>query len=120
MVYNYTELNADKLEYIPIADLEEIPNGERVFVDIDEYSIVVFNIAGKFFAIADICSHDDGPVGDGELESEFEISCPRHGGRFDIRTGVATALPAIIDIPAYPVRVKDGQVEVGVPIDSID
>jgi len=120
MVYNYAVLNSDKLEFIPVAGLEEIPNGKRLFVDIDEYGIVVFNIAGKFFAIADICSHDDGPVGDGELESEYEISCPRHGGRFDIRTGKATSLPAIIDIPAYPVRVKNGQVEVGIPIDSTE
>jgi 3-phenylpropionate/trans-cinnamate dioxygenase ferredoxin subunit len=120
MVYNYAELNSENLEYVPVADQEEIPNGHRAFFDIDEYSIVIFNIAGKLFAIADICSHDDGPVGDGELESEFEISCPRHGGRFDIRTGKATNLPAIIDIPAYPVRVKDGQVEVGIPLESAD
>ena len=58
------------------------PNGERLFVEIDEFELVVFNIAGKFFAIADVCSHDNGPVGDGEFESEFEISCPRHGARF--------------------------------------
>jgi 3-phenylpropionate/trans-cinnamate dioxygenase ferredoxin subunit len=120
MVYNYSTLNSDKLEFIPIADIEEIPNGQRVFVDIDEFSIVVFNIAGNFFAIADICSHDDGPVGDGELESEFEISCPRHGGRFDIRTGQAISLPAIVDIPAYPVRIKDGRIEVGVPTNPKD
>jgi 3-phenylpropionate/trans-cinnamate dioxygenase ferredoxin subunit len=120
MVYNYTELNSDKLEYVPVADQEEIPNGERLFVDIDEYSIVVFNVAGKLFAIADICSHDDGPLGDGELESEFEIRCPRHGGRFDLRTGEATTLPAIIDIPAYPVRIKDGQIEVGIPVGPKD
>jgi 3-phenylpropionate/trans-cinnamate dioxygenase ferredoxin subunit len=120
MVYNYAELNSEKLEYIPVAETDEIPNGERIFVDIDEHSIVIFHIAGKFFAIADICSHDDGPVGDGELESEYEISCPRHGGRFDIRTGKATNLPAIIDIPAYPLQVKDGQVEVGIPLESKD
>ena len=119
MVYNYTELNSDRLEYVPVAALDDIPTGKRVFVDIDEHSIVVFNIAGKFFAIADICSHDDGPLGDGELESEYEISCPRHGGRFDIRTGGATTLPAVIDIPAYPVRVNHGQIEVGIPIEPL-
>jgi len=118
MVYNYMELDSDKLEFVQVADLEDLPNGERIFVGIDEYSIVIFNIAGKLFAIGDVCSHDDGPVGDGELESEFEISCPRHGARFDIRTGEAKTLPAIIDIPAYPVKVVGGRVEVGIPVES--
>jgi len=118
MVYNYVELNSEKLDYVQVAAFEEVPNGERIFVDIDEHSIVIFNVAGKLFAIADVCSHDDGPVGDGELESDFEINCPRHGARFDIRTGEAKTLPAIIDIPAYPVRVVSGQIEVGIPVES--
>ena len=117
MSVNYTEFGAEKLEYVVIANWDDLPNGERLFVEIDEYNIVVFNIAGKLFAIADICSHDDGPVGDGEFESEFEIACPRHGAHFDVRTGEAVSLPAVIDIPAFPVRVVDGNVEVGIPIE---
>ena len=54
-------------------------------------------------------------MGHGELEGN-EIICPRHGARFDVRSGKVTALPAVIDIPAYPVRVVDGQIEVGVPV----
>jgi len=114
---NYRELSSEKLEYVTIASEDEIHNGERLFVEIDEYEIVVFNIAGKLFAIADVCSHDDGPVGDGEFETEYEIACPRHGAKFDVRTGEAVSLPAIIDIPAFPVRVVDGNVEVGIPVD---
>ena len=98
------------------ANVDDIPNGERLFVEIDEYEIVVFNIAGKLFAIADVCSHDDGPVGDGDFETEFEIACPRHGAHFDVRTGEAVTLPAIIDIPAFPVRVLNREVEVGIPL----
>jgi 3-phenylpropionate/trans-cinnamate dioxygenase ferredoxin subunit len=113
---NYSELEAEKLEFVAIGELDEIPTGERIFVDIDEHNIVVFNIAGKLFAIADLCSHDNGPLGDGELESDQEVVCPRHGARFDVRSGKALTLPATIDIPAYPVRVVDGQVEVGIPI----
>lgn len=118
MSVNYTKFDREKLEYITVADVDEIPNGERIFLDIDDHSLVVFNIAGKFFAIADVCSHDDGLLGDGELASEFEIACPRHGARFDIRSGEVKSLPASLDIPAYPVRVNKGQIEVGVPIDS--
>lgn len=114
---NYKELDSEKLEYVAIASEDDIQNGERLFVDIDEYEIVVFNIAGKLFAIADVCSHDDGPVGDGEFETEYEIACPRHGAKFDVRTGEAVSLPAIIDIPAFPVRVVDGNIEVGIPVD---
>ncbi len=116
MTVNYTELEADKLEFVQVAEENELPNGERLFVEIDEFEIVVFNIAGKFFAIADVCSHDNGPVGDGEFESEFEIACPRHGARFDVRNGKAITYPAVVDIPAFPVRVVDGNIEVGIPI----
>ena len=116
MTVNYTEFDAERLEYVVVANEADIPNGERLFVEIDEFQIVVFNIAGKFFAIADVCSHDDGPVGDGEFESEYEIACPRHGARFDVRTGEAVTLPAIIDIPAFPVRLVSGEVEIGIPL----
>jgi len=85
-------------------------------VDIDGLQIVVFNVAGSYYAIGDVCSHDNGPLGDGELDG-LEVICPRHGARFDIRTGEVRSLPAIVDIPAYPVRVVDGQLEVGVPLE---
>lgn len=117
MSLNYAEIDADKIEYVPVAEERELPNGERIFVEIDDHDIVVFNIAGKLFAIGDVCSHDDGPLGDGEFETDFEIACPRHGARFDVRDGKVKSLPAIVDIPAYPVRVVDGQIEVGIPQD---
>lgn len=117
MVLNYNEYDTDAMEYVVIGDQSDLPNGERLFVEIDEHQIVVFNIAGKLYAIADLCSHDNGPLGDGELETEFEVACPRHGARFDIRNGYAMTLPAIEDIPAYPVRVTDGKIEVGIPLE---
>jgi 3-phenylpropionate/trans-cinnamate dioxygenase ferredoxin subunit len=114
MTFTYTQLGPKEVDFVPVAAEDEVPNGERIFVEVDEYNIVVFNIAGEFFAIGDVCSHDDGPVGEGDLE-DHEIICPRHGARFDVRTGKVLSLPAVIDIPAYPVRVVDGQIEVGVP-----
>ena len=103
------------IEYVPVVNKNGLLDGERIFVDIDDMAIVVFNIAGTYFAIGDVCSHDDGPLGEGQTE-DFEVICPRHGARFDIRTGKANTLPAIIDIPAYPVRVMGDQIEIGVPI----
>lgn len=114
-MFNYSEISEESLEFIVIADVSEVLEGEPIIVDIDGESIALFQVAGEFFAIADVCSHDDGPVAEGEIEGH-EIICPRHGAHFDVRTGKALTLPAVVDIPAYPVRVEDGEVLVGVPI----
>ena len=112
-MFNYTQ-QTENIEYVEIAPASELPNGDRLFVEIEGKQIVIFNIAGQFFSIADVCSHDDGPVGDGDLEG-YEITCPRHGASFDVRTGKVLSLPAIVDIPAYPTRLMDGQIEIGLP-----
>lgn len=111
---NYREIQPDSLEFYQIGALSDLPSGEQLYVDIGELELVIFNVAGEIFAIGDVCSHDDGPLGEGEIEG-YEVICPRHGARFDIRSGEATELPAVVDIPAYPVRITDGQIEVGVP-----
>ncbi len=113
-MYNYKQVDVAKCQFYDISGVEELPNGERLFLEIGEMPIVVFNIAGGYYAIADVCSHDDGPVGDGELDG-YEIKCPRHGARFDVRTGEVLSLPAVVDIPAYPVRVTGDRIEIGVP-----
>jgi 3-phenylpropionate/trans-cinnamate dioxygenase ferredoxin component len=114
---NYKTLDPENCEFVSVAALEEITDGERLFVEIDGLPIVLFKIAGQLFAIADVCSHDDGPVGDGDLDG-YEITCPRHGASFDVRTGKVISLPAIVDIPAYPTRVVDGEIEIGLPLKS--
>lgn len=113
-MFNYTKVDDSKIEYLDIAPTTELPSGERLFIEVEGKSLVVFNIADQYFAIGDICSHDDGPVGDGDIEG-LNIVCPRHGGEFDIRTGQAVQMPAVVDIPAYPVRVVDGMIQVGIP-----
>jgi len=113
-MYNYKTLDLSQLEFIPVATVDELGNGERILFDIGGESIALFNIAGEYFAIADLCSHDDGPVAEGDLR-DHEIECPRHGARFDVRTGEALSLPAVIDIPAYPVRVDGNEILVGLP-----
>lgn len=115
-MYNYTKIHPDLCEFIEVATQEEVPPGERLFVEIDAIPIVIFNIAGQLFAIGDVCSHDDGPLGEGTLDG-YEISCPRHGAEFDVKTGKALSLPAVVDIPAYPVRVVNGKIEIGLPIE---
>ena len=114
MTFDYTKTDESEIEFVDIAPASELPNGERLFVEIEGEPIVIFNIAEQLFAIGDVCSHDDGPVGDGDLEG-FNIVCPRHGAEFDVKTGEAVGMPAVVDIPAYPVQVRDGTIYLGMP-----
>lgn len=115
MAFNYNKLDPEACEFVAVAESAEIGEGERLNLEIDDLALVIFRIGGKLFAIGDVCSHDDGPLGEGELE-EYEVVCPRHGARFDVRDGAVKMLPAVIDIPAYPVRELNGEIEVGLPL----
>ena len=110
----YDVVDPATADFVAVASTDEIPSGGRKLLEVDGRAIAVFNIAGTYYCIADVCSHDDGPVAEGELD-DTEIECPRHGARFDVRTGKVLSFPAIVDIPAYPVRVEDGSVLVGLP-----
>lgn len=110
----YYKVDPATADYVAVATVAELPNGARKLLEVDGLSIAVFNIGGSYYCIADVCSHDDGPVAEGEL-SGYEIECPRHGAHFDVRTGQVLSFPAIVDIPAYPVRVEGGDVLVGLP-----
>ena len=116
-MFNYTTLDEAKINFVEIAPASELPSGERLFLEIEDKAIVIFNIADQLFAIGDICTHDDGPLGDGDLE-DFNIVCPRHGAEFDVKTGKAVQLPAAVDIPAYPVQVRDGMIYLGMLKDN--
>lgn len=98
-------------EFVTIGPAEEIQPGERVVVRVGRVWVAIFNVDGTFYAIQDVCTHDDGPLAEGELFG-CEIECPRHGARFDIRDGRVTAPPAFIPVPVYDVRVQDGQLQV--------
>jgi len=98
-------------KYFKIAKAVDLPNGERLFFELDGKPIVLFSLNGEYLAIEDVCTHDQGPVGEGELDGE-QIICPRHGARFDIRTGKVLSFPAVTDLKVYKVRVKDEYIEV--------
>lgn len=101
-------------EFVKVARVNDIPPGTRSWFEFEEETIVLFNVNGKFYAIADLCTHDDGPLEDGELD-EYEVTCPRHGARFDIRSGAALCLPAIKPVPTYEVKVEGEDIYVESP-----
>lgn len=102
--------------FVKVASLDDIPPGERLWYDFEEETVVIFNVAGQIYCIADRCTHDDGPLEDGELDGH-EVECPRHGARFDIRTGAALCLPATTPVPTFSVRVEDGDIYIESPDD---
>jgi 3-phenylpropionate/trans-cinnamate dioxygenase ferredoxin subunit len=98
-------------EYVAVARIDEVKPGERIVVDVKEHYVVLFNVDGQYYAVEDLCTHDDGPLGEGELSGTI-IECPRHGAQFDITTGKAVRMPAIAPIPRYDVRLEDGQIQI--------
>lgn len=103
-------------EFVKVARTSDVPPGSRIWVEFEEETVVLFNVNGAFYAIADLCTHDNGPLEDGELE-EYEVTCPRHGARFDIRTGAALCLPATKPVPTYQVRIDGDDIFVESPDD---
>jgi 3-phenylpropionate/trans-cinnamate dioxygenase ferredoxin subunit len=101
-------------EFVKVCDVDDIPEGERRWFEFEEETLVIFNVAGKFYAIADVCTHDGGPLEDGDLEG-YEVECPRHGARFDVRSGDAVRFPAVSPVPCYRTRVEDGELFVEDP-----
>jgi 3-phenylpropionate/trans-cinnamate dioxygenase ferredoxin subunit len=100
---------------LDVCPVEELAPGEMKIVNAGPLSIGVYNLDGEYFAIEDRCSHDDGPLCEGEFDLETGVVvCPRHGANFDIRTGDALTLPAFLPVSVYPVRVVDGVVRVEV------
>lgn len=100
------------IEYLAIGPSSDLEEGDRLKMQVDGYPYLVFRVDGKLYAISGICSHEEEPLDDGELDG-YEIICPRHGARFDLRNGDATALPAVIGIRTISVRERDGQIEIG-------
>jgi 3-phenylpropionate/trans-cinnamate dioxygenase ferredoxin component len=100
---------------LDVCPVDELPPGEVKIVHAGEISVGVYNVDGEYYAIEDRCSHDDGPLAEGDWEPEEYVAvCPRHGSRFDIRTGRPLTLPAYLPVETFPVRVEDGVVKVEV------
>lgn len=97
-------------DFVKVATVAEIPVNGSKLVEIEDVRIAVFNLDGTFYAIEDVCTHDGGPLVEGEIVNGCQVQCPRHGARFDIRTGEAVSFPAFAPTTAYEVRIENGDV----------
>lgn len=103
-------------EFVKVAALDEIPVGGSKLVEIEDIRVALFNLDGEIYAIEDVCTHDGGPLVEGAIVNGCEVMCPRHGARFDIRTGAALSFPAFEATPSYAVRVEGNEVWIESPI----
>jgi 3-phenylpropionate/trans-cinnamate dioxygenase ferredoxin subunit len=95
------------------ATVGDVLPGQVKVVEVGEKEIALCNVGGEFFAVANLCTHDDGPLGQGQV-MDHQVECPRHGARFDVRSGQVKALPAVRPIPTYEVKVEGDDVFVDV------
>ena len=94
-----------EIEALP---LDELPDGSMRLVPANGHTVGLYHCGGQLHAIEDRCTHDDGPLCEGEFDCVARVAvCPRHGARFDIETGRALTLPAYIPVETFPVRVRD-------------
>lgn len=97
--------------YVNVAKVGEIAVGAVKIVHLDDVPVAIFRLDDGYYAMRDVCTHDGGPVAEGELDGG-EIECPRHGARFDVRTGRALCLPAVTPVPTFAVRVQGDDIQV--------
>lgn len=90
--------------FIKVAKTSDLAAGEKMLVEYEDEDVGLFNLDGEFYAISDVCTHDDGPLVEGTLAGEY-ITCPRHGARFNIKTGKQT-MPAFSPVPLYRVKIE--------------
>jgi 3-phenylpropionate/trans-cinnamate dioxygenase ferredoxin subunit len=103
-------------DFIQVAKVGDIPAGTSKLIEIEDVRIALFNLDGEFYAIEDVCTHDGGPLVEGTIVNGHQVQCPRHGARFDIRTGAALSMPAFEPTPSYEVRVEGDEIWVESPL----
>jgi 3-phenylpropionate/trans-cinnamate dioxygenase ferredoxin component len=96
-------------EFEEIATVDELPPGGRKSVIIDEVPALLLRVGETFYAIEDVCTHDGQPLTNGPLVG-CEITCPRHGARFDVRTGKALCMPATEPVQTFEIEIRGNRV----------
>ncbi|MBX6772594.1 MAG: non-heme iron oxygenase ferredoxin subunit [Chloroflexi bacterium] len=97
--------------WVRVARTDEVPAGEGRYFEVEGEPIAVFHVDGQYYAISDICTHEEASLAEGDLDGEI-VECALHGARFNVRTGAVVAPPAVVPVRTYPVRIIDGQIEI--------
>ncbi len=92
-----------------VAAENDVPRGKVRVIEVDGRAVALCNVDGAVYAIDDVCTHDGGPLDQGELDGD-QIECPRHGARFDVKTGKALTLPAVRGVHHYATEIRDGDI----------
>ncbi len=96
-------------DFIHVAKVSDLSDPGKALIEVEDRLVALFKVGGQFFAIDDVCTHDGGPLAEGTLENHA-IACPRHGAKFDIRTGQALTMPATQPTAAHEVKVVGSDV----------
>jgi metal-sulfur cluster biosynthetic enzyme/nitrite reductase/ring-hydroxylating ferredoxin subunit len=91
--------------FIPVAKTTDLPDPGQTLLEVEDRIVVLFRVGNEYFCIDDVCTHDGGPLSEGRLD-DHTIACPRHGAKFDIRTGKALTMPATVDTAAHEVKIE--------------
>ena len=94
-------------DFVKVADLAEVPPGEMTLVDFQGEPVALANVGGTIYAFSDSCTHMAGDLSQGLLEDTI-VTCPLHGGQFDVTSGDVVAAPPTETLPMYQVQVSDG------------
>lgn len=98
-------------DFVTVGKTSEVPAGQVRVFSVDGFDLAIANVDGAFYAIDDVCTHDGGPLGEGTLFGDL-VECPRHGARFDVKTGQVRALPAVLPVRTYDVQVEGDEIKV--------
>lgn len=101
-------------EFHRVAGKNDVAPGQAISVEVVGQRVALFNVEGNYYAIGDACTHQGGPLSDGEVDSTT-VTCPWHGAQFDLTTGAANRPPASTSVPAYKVVVEGDDIKIEVP-----
>lgn len=100
------------MKFVTVAKTADVKPGMVTYVEIEDYQLAICNVDGVFYCIENVCTHDGGSLNQGELMGEI-IECPRHGGRFNVKSGKAVRMPAVAAVETFPLMVEGDEIKVG-------
>ena len=103
-------------EFVQVAKVSDVTNSGKMILEVEDRMVVLLHINEQFFCIDDVCTHDGGPLGEGEL-CGYELACPRHGAKFDVRNGAALTMPATEATVVHEVKIEGDNVFVRISED---